>query len=106
MNALTSNDLNIEFHYSSRRGILARIPPLIRNSSQKVKTLYDSSFAVSGPKLWNLIPKSVKECVSLTVFKSSLDHFHKDFPDRPPVAGYIVQNDNSLLDWSNTRTLP
>ena len=104
LNKLTSNDLNIIFFDSPRHGTLARIPPLVVNSSQKAQTLYDYSFAVSGPKLWNVVPKSVKEHDSLITFKSSLDAFLKDIPDRPPVAGYVVQNNNSLIDWCNTRT--
>ena len=46
LNKLTSNDLNIFFFDSPRHGTLARIPPLVVNSSQKAQTLYDYSFAM------------------------------------------------------------
>ena len=101
----TSNDVNITFYESSRYGLLARIPPLAVSSSTKAKSLYDNSFAVLGPKLWNLVPKSLKTVDSMNAFKSNLDKFLKEVPDRPHVAGYVVQNNNSLLEWFNTGTL-
>ena len=104
LNGKTTNDLNICFYESSRYGLLARIPPLSVSCSLKAKSLYDLSFAVVGPKLWNLVPKSIKLIDTLNAFKSRLDDFLKKIPDHPPVAGYIVQNNNSLAEWFNTGT--
>ena len=98
LNNQVSNDLEISFYENSRLGILAHVPPLSSNSSSKAQHLYDASLAVTGPKLWNLLPKSVKCCSSLNSFKFNLDNFLKDIPDRPPVAGYVAQNNNSLLE--------
>ena len=105
LNGKTTNDINISFYESSRYGLLARIPSLVVSSSQKAKSLYDSSFAVVGPKLWNLVPKSIKLLNSMNSFKSKLDKFLKEIPDCPPVAGYTVQNNNTLPEWFNTGTL-
>ena len=55
-----SNDIGIRFQESFRFGTVAAIPPLHRTSSQSAKSLYDSSFAVKGPALWNIIPKQFK----------------------------------------------
>ena len=104
LNRKTTNDINISFYESSRYGLLARIPSLVVSSSQKAKSLYDSSFAVVGPKLWNLVPKSIKLLNSMNSFKSKLDKFLKEIPDCPPVAGYTVQNNNTLPEWFNTGT--
>ena len=98
-NKLTSNDLNMNFNVNRRYGIMAQVPPINTHSSQKSRTLYDNSFAVLGPRLWNTVPKGVKECASLLTFKFQLDDFLKTIPDRPPVPGYICQNNNSILDW-------
>ena len=98
-NFLVSNDLNINFYESPRFGIMAHVPPITTNSNSKAKTLYDHSFAVIGPRLWNLVPKKVKEAASLFMFKCRLDEFLKTIPDRPPVHGYVCQNNNSLLEW-------
>ena len=100
-----SNDIGIRFQESFRFGTVAAIPPLHRTSSQRAKSLYDSSFAVKGPALWNIIPKHLKSHETLNSFKSNLDIFLKNIPDRPPVSGYILQNNNSLIDWHNTRNL-
>ena len=103
VNQLVSNDLNIGFYDNRRLGIMAHIPPIITNGNAKAKTLYDYSFAVFGPRLWNLVPKKVKEATSLFAFKSQLDDFLKTIPDRPPVHGYTCQNNNSILEWCNSR---
>ena len=103
LNEKVSNDLNISFYESSRYGVQACVPSLNTSSSSKAQTLYDSSFAVVGPKLWNLVPKSVKQCSSLNSFKSGLDNFLNGIPDCPPVSSYAVQNNNSLLEWNTSR---
>ena len=90
------------FYDSPRSGITARIPSINRKHNQKARSLYDSSFSVLAPRLWNMIPKATKERSSLFNFKLHLDTFLKTFPDRPPVAGYMCQNNNSLLDWNIT----
>ena len=105
LNEKTSNDVNISFYESSRYGLLARIPPLTVSSSPKAKSLYDCSFSVVGPTLWNIVPKSIKTLSSMNAFKSSLDKFLNEVPDRPHLTGYAVQNNNSLLEWFNTGTL-
>ena len=104
LNKQVSNDLNISFYESSRYGVQAHVPPLSSTCSLKAQSLYDLSFAVVGPKLWNLVPKSVKVCSSLNSFKSNLDIFLHEFPDHPPISGYVVQNNNSLLEWNIART--
>ena len=98
-----SNDLDIRFTESRRHGITAEVPPIQRSSNSKAKSLYELSFAVKGPQLWNIVPKDIKMIDNLTNFKSKLDNFLYSIPDRPPVAGYITQNDNSLLEWNIIR---
>ena len=83
---------------------MAHIPPLNTNSSQKAKTLYDLSFSVRGPQLWNIVSKDIKECGTLETFKCKLDQFLTEtFPDCPPVSGYVSSNNNSILDWASSR---
>ena len=99
LNHTVSNDLDVTFHESHRFGIIADLPPLTPHSSLKAKTLFDSSFAVIGPKLWNRIPRCVKESTCLITFKVKLDDYLKTIPDKPPIHGYVVQNNNSLINW-------
>ena len=99
--AKVSNDLNISFYYSIRHGICASVPSL-RNAHSKAQSIYDKSFAVKGPQLWNLVPISIKSIGNLEQFKENLDNFLWDIPDQPPVHGYVGRNHNSLLEWKCT----
>ena len=91
----------MEFYNNQRLGRRARIPQLKRAATQAAKTLYDSSFAVHGAKLWNLLPSHVNTTVELGDFKTSLGKFLDKIPDKPPVRGYTTINKNSLTDWYN-----
>ena len=97
------NCCDIQFTETSRYGTRAIIPSLSRLSSLSNQTLYDNSFAVRGPKLWNTLPESVKAAVSFDSFKISLSKFLDLIPDEPPVAGYSCSWSNSLVDYSPTR---
>ena len=67
-------DLSLSFSDSKRLGIKANVPALPKNCKDSAKTLYDSSFAVNGPRLWNTIPdQSVKRHTGLEGFKNALN---------------------------------
>ena len=55
-----NNDLIIQFAPPSRLGVKAIIPNLNTAASQRLQTLYDKSFAVLCPRLWNTIPTEVR----------------------------------------------
>ena len=99
LNGKCPNDVNIRFMAPSRRGIKSVIPPLNRQSSRKNQTLYDDSFAVLGPRLWNALPAELSESTQKDAFKHRLTKFMLSFPDEPPVRGYSRANGNSILDW-------
>ena len=94
------NDLGILFSTPSRHGIKATIPSLSKSSTQRQQSLYDGSFAVMGPRLWNIIPSDLHLIEDPLLFKAKLSAFLKPFPDNPPVSNYSCPNGNSLLDWS------
>ena len=103
LNGLTPNDLGLSFSDSKRQGIKANIPALPRNCKDSAKTLYDSSFAVTGPRLWNGIPESVKCHTKMEGFKNALNMFlRKRVKDHPPTVGYVTPHSNSICDWSPT----
>ena len=79
-------------------GTCVRVPPIVA-ANTKAQNLYDRSFAVKGPQLWNIIDKQIKGIESLELFKMKLDSFLGCFPDEPPIAGYVSQNYNSILEW-------
>ena len=70
------NDLDIQFDDHTRLGTRCKIPAIKRNSTTLSRSIYDHSFAVRGPKLWNDIPKNIKCAPSFEDFKSKLtSHF-------------------------------
>ena len=93
---LTSNDLNIQFATSPRRGILAILPQFPKQAAARNITLFESSFAVNGPLLWNILPPDVRLHTKLEPFKISLSKFLDTVPDEPPVTGYVTSHYNSL----------
>ena len=104
LHGYSPNDILMSFHHNSRLGPVADIPKLV-SKRQHVNTLRDKSFSCNGPRLFNLIPKELKEIESLPLFKSKLDYLLKQFPDNPPTPGYVTLNNNSLLDWTTCGSL-
>ena len=103
MNNLTNNDIGLSFtdtENSSRTGVTATVPHFPRNFPTRVVSLYEQSFAVKAPKLWNCLPKHVKGASTLAAFKGSLGDFLNQIPDMPPSTGYTGVNHNSILDWA------
>ena len=95
------NDLDIQFYDHTRLSTRCKIPAITRNSTTLSRSIYDHSFAVCGPKLWNTIPKNIKCAPSFEVFKSKLtSHLMSLIPDLPPLPGYTTPNSNSILDWN------
>ena len=92
---LTPNDLNLQFYQHQRRGTCCKLPPLVKNAKLKFQKQFDDSFSVLAPKLWNLVPKSIRDKKSLESFKTSLSKYIMMFPDHPPVPG--ISSQNSLL---------
>lgn len=100
---LCPNDLNVKFAPLSRLGVRALIPNLSRASKQRHQTMYDSSFTVLGPRLWNTIPSELTQISSQQQFKNRLTNYLFSIPDKPPVQGYSCANNNSLLSWSENK---
>ena len=60
---------------------------LSKNGSGRALAKYDS-FAVSGPKLWNVLLADVSVMDNPWVFDRVHTEWCSKLPDRPPVAGY------------------
>ena len=104
LHELAPNDISMQFHQTSRRGICCKVPGLVKNCRQRFQTMYDNSFAVTGSKLWNLVPANIKLKQSLDGFKRSLSKFIMTIPDHPPVTG--IPSQNSLLHLLATSCNP
>ena len=76
-------------------------------SVQSIRTKRDKSIYVQGPKLYNSLPRCIRELeCSFDVFKTSLDIFLSIIPDRPCMSGYSSSNydlyrneTNSIQHW-------
>ena len=101
LHGVSPNDLGIVFRNSSRNGLVAVVPSLKRGSSVRNQSLYDSSFAVMGPRLWNIIPANIKTLDNFLAFKERVSQFSMNFPDQPPISGYTCSNSNSLIEWNS-----
>ena len=99
------NDINVQFAKHSRHGVKALVPVLSRSSSQRNQNIYDHSFSVTAPHLWNIIPISLHGVGDLELFKHQLTDFFKCIPDNPPVSGYNRCNNNSVVEWYNSKTV-
>ena len=97
-NNITSN---IPFVTRPRFGNLAIISSSRKNSTAANQSLFDNSFAVQGPKLWNAIPYHLNVIQDLQ--QDRLTKFMLSLPDKPPIRGYAAPNSNSLLCWRNDR---
>ena len=101
LNGIAPNDVSLRFYDHIRLGKRCCVPPLHKRAPSYAKSIYENSFAVTGPKLWNTLPRSVTCAPSLESFKSRLtSYIMSTYPDQPPVSGYTTPNSNSLLDWS------
>ena len=97
LNKLVPNDIGVQFYVSLRRGIQAVLPSIPR-CRRRIITQYDSSFAVVGPKLWNVLPAELNQINDFDMFKGKLTKLVLTVPDRPPILGYARANNNSLVE--------
>jgi hypothetical protein len=73
-----------------------------------VRTMREQSFQVNGPRLFNSIPKKIRNMTKVPVdkFKERLDKFLEMVPDEPNVVGltpatcnqFTAAPSNSILD--------
>ena len=78
-NITLSNDEN------SRVGRMCKVPAL----KPKERKKRENSFQIAGPKLFNCLPKSIRNLKNIGVeeFKENLDLFLSTVPDEPKISG-------------------
>ena len=67
---------------------MVSVPPLASNSPASVRRAIKSSLRVKGVRLFNSVPKEIREMKDVTVdsFKTALDAWLTRFPDQPNPA--------------------
>ena len=94
INNTVANNLNITTSYSERRGLHPR-QCATKHTKHIFQTLYDSSFTVLAPRLFNTLPKSIRGEARFEPFKSKLTAYLLSIPDQPPINGEA--SGNSIL---------
>ena len=81
-------------NFSDRGGRTCTVPSVNRNAPEKIQTLRESSFSVNGTRLFNVLPKKLRNLTNCPVseFKANLDRFLKLIPDQPIVPGNTMSN--------------
>ena len=73
---------------NDRRGLTCIIPRYV-STPGRIQTLKEGSFMVHGPRLFNEIPRDLREFEgSPETFKAKLDVFLKTVPDKPALPHY------------------
>ena len=78
-----------------------QLAPLNNASPSAVKRAREASLQVKGAKLFNCIPRGLRDTFSGTAeqFKAGLDKWLADIPDQPTIPGrQRAAATNSLLD--------
>ena len=90
----------IEFEENLRRGRLAVVHQLPKQLPPAVRKAREASLPVKGCKLFNLIPKEMRDMSGTALqFKARLDKWLADIPDQPTVNGrQRAAKTNSLID--------
>ena len=101
-------DCGILSKTNARTGRHCVVEEIAKKSSQRIQTLKEKSFTVNGPRLFNCLPKKLRNLSKCTVeeFKYQLDDFLKRIPDQPKTPGmepeamdlFSAKASNSIID--------
>ena len=85
----------MEISHSERRGREVSVPDL--KGSQRIQSLRENSFQVRGARIFNSLPKSLRNLQQSSVdeFKLKLDKYLENIPDEPSLPNYIPTACNS-----------
>ena len=95
-------NFGLESTHRARRGRSCLVPTVGRAASHVVQTIRHNSMAVLGPRLFNHLPRNVRDVsgCSVETFKRALDKYLDTVPDEPRIPKlfkYCSKSSNSLL---------
>lgn len=90
-------NFGLEWNINSHRNRILRVPALKR-ATCKTKTISDGTIQVTGPKLFNSLPDSLRNIsvCSPDIFKMCLDSFLSLIPDEPKLDQLIPHAINQI----------
>ena len=106
MEGLVPECVDLKRRNRGRNGRSIKLPLLNRNATARVNTVREGSFFVRSVKLFNALPRSIRDLsgCSIEKFKGRLDRFLLELPDAPLIPGYTASSlagGNSIVDWCN-----
>ena len=106
---IVPNFSNISVYSHSRRGRLCKTPEVVNHLPKATQNLLYCSLKYTGPRLFNSLPKSVRDISNCDVnsFKNALDKYLKQVPDEPQLVGYTMMRraeTNSVIDMCGLMT--
>ena len=100
--------IKVRNNQESRFGRSCELPKISNKATQHVISLREQSFQVHGPRLFNSLPKSLRNITKCEIkhFKEKLDQFLTHIPDQPligelippPISQITGKHSNSLID--------
>ena len=108
-NVSHSDNAGIRFIWHPRRGRNCLVPLVNSRGSRHFQTVRYNSFGVKGPRLFNTLPKDVRNLTGCSVetFKRSVDKYLSTVPDEPQIRGYTENRraeTNSLIHMAQLAT--
>ena len=94
----------LAFTNNPRRGKICTVNPISKSAPATVRRAKEASLAVHGARLFNILPRHVRDTVLpenklALLFKKNLDVYLSKIPDQPTIQGRRrPANSNSLLD--------
>ena len=95
---MTPKDVNVIFKQRIRLGWKAVVLIWVNYSMAANQILYENSFAVVSPQLWNTLPVALNTIQTKITFKYRLTDFMKNLPDEPPMINYSRAHRKTLRD--------
>ena len=102
----------LEISHSERRGREVSVPDL--KGSQRIQSFRENSFQVRGARIFNSLPKSLRDLQQSSVdeFKLKLDKYLENIQDEPSLPNYIptacnqltAKPSNSIVDQGRLKT--
>ena len=104
MEGLVPECVDLKRRNRGRNGRSIKLPLLNRNATARVNTLREGSFFIRSVKLFNALPRSIRDLsgCSIEKFKGQLDRFLLELPDATLIPGYTASSlagRNSIVDW-------
>ena len=101
LNGYVINNINIHTNTHQRLGRLCHVERIHPRATTRIKTLKEHAFATRGPRLFNALPRHIRDATNLSLeqFKTQLDKFLWTIPDQPKLPHYHLRaTGNSIID--------